>query len=163
MLSTIIDDIQVFKDTVSKFAPKGIRLWAFTYPLQQLLWGAWSAVAVGPTSVGAQYFFQRLLSTIVINRVNAKRPFDKKMGPIGHLNLYFALLPYSINWLLISTPSSGTSMTDKMHYGFVLYTSACTAVSLLLDSRVMYHMALGKDPGLYPYAPPEYGGDKKAE
>lgn len=161
MLSTIIADFRYFRSTFSKHAPKGVKVWAFMFPLQQMLWGAWSTVAVGPTSLGAQFFYQRCLSLIMIFRINAKRPYDKKMGPIPHVLMYMTLLPYSFQWLLSSMPSKSAPATDKIHYGFILYTTATTAISLLMDSKVIYQMVQGKDPGLYPFAPKDSGDEKK--
>ena len=105
------------------------------------------------------FFFHRLLSMVVVFRVNAKRPYDKKMGPIGHANIYLTLLPYSIQWLMNSKPAKGATLTDKIHYGFIAYTTVITSISLLLDSKVAYQMVLGNDPGLYPFAPK--GSDEK--
>lgn len=77
----------------------------------------------------------------------------QEMDPIGHVHMYLTLPPYSIKWLLDSKSSSNTSTIDKINYGFILYTAAATAISLLLDSSVIDQMVLGNDPGLYPFAP----------
>ncbi|KAL3941914.1 MAG: hypothetical protein SGBAC_003806 [Bacillariaceae sp.] len=155
MLSTIIDEAKQFSTDMGKHSSIGVKVWATMYPLQQLIWGAWSTVAVGPTSLGAQWLYQRLLATVMINRIHAKRAFDKKTGPIPHAHMYLTLLPYSVKWLSLSTskPSKSSATADKIHYGFILYATATTAISLLLDTKVIYQMIQGKDPGLYPFAP----------
>jgi len=162
MLSTFITEARQFYVDMYKHSSTGVKVWTAMYPLQQLLWGAWSAVAVGPASLGAQYFYQRVLSTLMVNRIHAKRAFDKKMGPIPHANMYLTLLPYSFQWLSSSKPSKSATTTDKIHYGFILYATITTSVSLLLDSKVIYQMIQGKDPGLYPFAP-KASDDNKAE
>lgn len=131
--------------------PVRVQVWAILFPLQQVIWGSWSLVLVGPRSIGAAYFYVRLESAIVAGQVNRQRRGWKLMGPLMHA-LYYLLVPYSIVWLAndgrTNDPALSTPV-NMIHYYFVLYTTVITSISLVADTKTFIQWWSGKDVGVY--------------
>ena len=128
-----------------------VKVWAMLFPLQQMIWGSWSLVFVGPKSIGAAYMYVRLESAIVAGQMNRQRRGWKLMGPFMHA-LYYFLVPYSILWLATDGRTNDQAlspMVNSMHYYFVLYTTVITTISLVADTRTFMLWWSGEDVGVY--------------
>ena len=84
----------------------------------------------------------RVLSFLVAGQVFEKARFTKMVGPIMHIP-FLLVVPASIQWL-----QNTDNQTDDVNmYRFIAYTTAITAISLLLDMKTFVDWISGKSPG----------------
>ncbi|MEM7329195.1 MAG: hypothetical protein AAF437_10675 [Pseudomonadota bacterium] len=118
----------MLKDLVVWFNAMGtlpwtIRLWAFFYPLPQIIGG----LIFVQTMPGMVILIGRILSGIVASQVHKRSPFSKLMGPVGHAH-WLLIVPYLVYQLATQTLSPEL-------YAFILYVIVTTLISAVIDIK----------------------------
>ena len=106
-------------------------------------------IVVGKSSIGAYYFYARVLSGCIACQIHKYYPYKKIVGPIMHVPFYI-VVPYSIYWLLTREADDIATPPSNIHYRFVVYTTIITSISLVLDTMTFIKWMLGYKIGVYP-------------
>jgi hypothetical protein len=154
----LVADIGIFCHDMSTL-PWTTQIWALLFPFPQFILGLASVIFVGISSIGAWYLYCRIVSFVMAGQIHKRYPFSKMMGPIMHLPLY-GLLPIAIRWIYQQhQPQSSSSNVDvvhnndtkieEFHFGFVVFTTIISSISLVLDGSVALKWLIGTDVGSY--------------
>ena len=106
-------------------------------------------IVVGKSSIGAYYFYARVLSGCIACQIHKYYPYKKIVGPIMHVPFYI-VVPYSIYWLLTREADDIATPPSNIHYRLVVYTTIITSISLVLDTMTFIKWMLGYKIGVYP-------------
>ena len=128
--------------------PFGVKVWASLFPFPQfLVAGYLVAYSQEPfvNNPAAWYLTARAVSFLIAGRVFRRSPFTKMVGPIMHIP-FLLVVPASIHWLLRASLELTPSQDENM-IRFIIYTTAITSFSLLLDLITAVTWLRGGEPG----------------
>ena len=136
--------------------PFGVKVWASLFPFPQfLVAGYLVAYSQEPfaNNPAAWYLAARAISFLLAGRVFRWSPFTKMVGPIMHIPFLF-VVPASIHWLLRNSSETTPPQNENL-VRFIIYTTAISSFSLLMDLATTFTWLRGKEPGFIKSLPPE--------
>mmetsp|Transcript_4035 Transcript_4035/g.4951 ORF Transcript_4035/g.4951 Transcript_4035/m.4951 type:complete len:174 (-) Transcript_4035:603-1124(-) len=150
-MATLITGIMSFVKDMGTLNVK-IKLWASLFPFPQFIVGGYYMLTRGVASPAGLIFWSRAISFAIAGQISLRYPLTKLMAPAMH-SPFLVSIPLCYSWLQSAEASNDTNMSN-----FILFTTAVTSVSLVLDMITATKWFLGLDVGKYKSVEPAKRG-----